>query len=257
MTEPDVVDSLPPDDPYRARTATSMLKRLAWTALAGFVGAWLFVAFVLFPPGSSADAVSVPSVVGLTYDDAARRLSDSGLKASLGETRVSGEAPRSTVLSQNPQPGARLPRGDRVSLDVSAGQERSSIPKLIGLTRAQAEGALQKVGLAPGRVTEHADDHARGTVISTQPGVGQVVPVGTAVDLVLSAGPAELSMPDVVGRDLSEAKSTLEQLGLAVGAVAYDSTSTAPNGQVLEQTPAAGAQVAPGATVTLRVSGKQ
>ena len=256
MTDPDVVETLPPGDPYRARVETSMLKRLGWMALIGFLGAWAFVAFVLFPPGSAADAVSVPTVVGLTYDDAARRLADSGLKASLGETRVSGEAPRSTVLSQNPPGGSRIPRGDRVSLDVSAGQERSSIPKLIGLTRAQAEAALQKVGLAPGRVTEHADDHARGTVISTQPTTGQVVPAGTAVDLVLSAGPAELSVPDVVGRDLSEAKSTLEQLGLAVGEVAYDSTSTAPNGRVLEQTPAAGTQIAPGATITLRVSGK-
>jgi serine/threonine-protein kinase len=160
-------------------------------------------------------------------------------------------------LTQNPPAGARVPRGDRITLDVSAGQERSSIPKLIGLSRQQAEDALKRVGLTPGRITEQSDEHARGTIIASRPDAGQVVPTGTAVDLVLSAGPAELSMPDVIGRDLAEAKSTLEQLGLAVGEVTYDSTSVAPNGQVLEQNPASGTQIAPGTTVTLRVSGKQ
>jgi len=256
MTEPARSEGPPPPDPLRDREQTTLLKRHGWVALAGFVAAWVYVALLVFPPGSTADAVSVPTVVGLTYDDAARRLSDSGLKASLGESRLSGEAPRSTVLAQTPAAGSRVPRGERVSLDVSAGQERSSIPKLIGLTRAQAEDALRKVGLVTGRVTERADDHARGTIILSQPAVGQVVPTGTAVDLVLSAGPTELSMPDVIGRNLAEARSTLEQLGLAVGEVAYDSTSAAPTGQVLEQTPAAGTQILPGATVILRVSGK-
>jgi serine/threonine-protein kinase len=256
MTEPAHSEPLPPDDPAVARKQTTMLQRHGWIALAGFIAAWLFVAFFVFPPGSSADVVSVPTVVGLTYDDAAKRLTDSGLKASLGESRLSGEAPRSTVLAQNPPAGARVPRGERISLDVSAGQERSSIPKLIGLSRKEAEDVLRRVGLVPGRITEQSDAHARGTILDSRPAVGQVVPAGTAVDLVLSAGPAELSMPDVIGRDIAEARSTLEQLGLAVGEVAYDSTSVAPNGQVLEQNPAAGTQIAPGATVTLRVSGK-
>ena len=233
-----------------------MLRTHGVVAVAGFVAAWLFVAFVIFPGTGSARVVTVPAVVGLPFGDAAHRLADSGLQASLGESRLSGEAPKSTVLSQNPAAGSRVQRGERISLDVSAGQERSTIPTLAGKTRGEAETALHNAGLQVGQVTEEQSDRARGTVLSSQPHAGQVVPSGTGVDLVVSSGPGELSLPDVVGRDLEDARSTLEQLGLKVGDVTHDSTSTVRSGQVLEQTPVAGTQVGPGATVTLRVSGK-
>jgi len=105
-------------------------------------------------------------------------------------------------------------------------------------------------------VTESPSDRARGTVLATHPASGQVVPAGTAVDLVLSAGPPELAMPDVVGNDVAVARSTLEQLGLAVGEIQYDSTSASPPGRVVHQQPAAGAAVPPGAPVILTVSGR-
>ncbi|MBC7896524.1 MAG: PASTA domain-containing protein [Cytophagaceae bacterium] len=71
----------------------------------------------------------------------------------------------------------------------------------------------------------------------------------------MSAGPTELSLPDVVGRDLSTARGTLEQLGLSA-AVEFDSLSTLPAGTVVAQSPAAGTAIAGGASVTLRVSGR-
>jgi serine/threonine-protein kinase len=233
-----------------------LLRTHGWLAAAGFVAAWLLVAFVLLPDTGAAKSVTVPAVLGLPYDDAVRRLADSGLQASLGETRLSGEAPKSTVLSQTPPAGSRVLRGQRITLDVSAGQERATIPLVAGRTRADAEAALRGAGLQLGQVLEQESDRARGTVLSTQPRPGQVVPAGTAVDLVVSAGPPELSMPDVVGRDLQDAKSALEQLGLVVSDVTYDSLSTARQGQVLEQQPTAGPAVTRGAPVTLHVSGK-
>jgi eukaryotic-like serine/threonine-protein kinase len=233
-----------------------MLRTHGVLAVAGFLAAWVFVAFVMFPGTGAARVVTVPAVVGLPFEDAARRLADSGLQASLGESRLSGEAPKSTVLSQNPTAGSRVQRGERISLDVSAGQVRATIPVLAGKTRDEAEAALRTAGLQVGQITEEQSDHARGIVLSSQPRAGQVVPSGTGVDLVLSSGPGELTLPDVVGRELEDARSILEQLGLKVADVRYDSTSTVRPGQVLDQTPAAGTQVASGATITLRVSGK-
>lgn len=225
-------------------------------ALLGVVTAWLLVAFVFFPDEGAADAVIVPPVLGLPYEDAAKRLSDSGLDPALGESRLSGEAPKSTVLAQAPAAGARVQRGITVTLDVSAGQERATIPNLVGRSRAEAADALRDAGLQLGQVTESPSDRARGTVLATRPAARQVVPAGTAIDLVLSAGPSQLSMPDVVGQELAQARGTLEQLGLAVAEVQYDSTSSSPAGRVIQQHPAAGGAVAPGAAVTLRVAGK-
>jgi serine/threonine-protein kinase len=224
--------------------------------MAGAALAWFLVAFVLFPDEGAADAVVVPAVLGLPFDDAARRLSEAGLDPALGESRLSGEAPKSTVLSQTPAAGARVQRGVTVTLDVSAGQERATIPRLEGRTRTAATEALRDAGLQLGQVTESPSDRARGTVLATRPAVGQVVPAGTAVDLVLSSGPAQLSMPDVVGQALAEVRGTLEQLGLVVGDVQYDSTSASAAGRIIQQEPAPGSLVPPGTSVTLRVAGK-
>jgi beta-lactam-binding protein with PASTA domain len=73
--------------------------------------------------------------------------------------------------------------------------------------------------------------------------------------MVVSEGPASVSTPDVVGQNYAAARSMLEQVGLVVGEVQYDSTATAPRNSVIAQTPAAAESVARGTRVSLKVSG--
>jgi beta-lactam-binding protein with PASTA domain len=63
-------------------------------------------------------------------------------------------------------------------------------------------------------------------------------------------------MPDVVGQNLDAAKALLHQLGLELGSTRDDSASASVAGTVVAQTPAAGAGVTPGTTVSLRVSAR-
>ena len=49
--------------------------------IGGFIVAYLIVAFVIFPAGIVPKDVKVPNVVGLDYDEAARRLQQSGFTA--------------------------------------------------------------------------------------------------------------------------------------------------------------------------------
>jgi len=225
-------------------------------AVSGFLLAWVLVAFVIFPDDGPADAVVVPVVLGLRYDDAQGKLAEAGLDAALGESRISASAPRTTVLGQTPAPGTRVSRGIRVTLDVSAGQRSATIPRVSGLSRDRAEALLRRTGLTIGQVLEQPGAEARGTVLSAQPEPGTVVPEGTAVEIVVSAGPAELTMPDIVGRELVEARALIEQLGLSVGDTQVDSTSQLPRGVIIAQSPAAGSSVAPGTVIALRVSGR-
>ena len=222
----------------------------------GFLLAYIVVAFLVFPNVGVDDAVKVPGIVGLAYDEESRRLGAAGLNPSLGESRVSGSAPRSTVLSQTPAAGMVSPRGTTVTLDVSAGQKSATVPNVTGLALSDAISALRREGLSPGRTPEETNERARGTVLRSRPEAGQVVPAGTAVDLVLSLGPAQLTMPDLTGRDLESARATVEQLGLTMAPVVYDSVSTAPAGSVIGQAPLVGAPLTPGTTVTLRVSAR-
>ena len=224
-------------------------------AAAGFLLAYLFVAFVVLPDDVALGDVSVPAVIGLTQTDAERRLTALGLKPSLGESRFSADAPKSTVLAQNPPAGVVVAPGSNVALDVSAGQQRATIPPVAGLAREDAERELRKAGVQVGQLQEEASDSARGLVLASRPAEGVVVPQGTRVDLVISGGPAELTMPDVVGRDLDAATAFLAQLGLSLAPVEHDSSSERPRGTVLAQTPAAGSPVAAGTSITLRVAG--
>lgn len=218
--------------------------------------AWGLVAFVIFPDDGLPQEVVVPPVAGLPLAEAQARLKAAGLGSSLGERRASTSAPRNIVLSQNPVPGVAAQRGVRVTLDVSAGQRPVTIPRLAGLGREDAERALRRAGLEAGQTVERPGAEARGTVIESEPRAGQSVPEGSAINLVVSSGPAELTMPDVVGQSTNQARAMLEQLGLLVDATEKDSASTLPAGVVISQIPAAGSPVTPGATVSLRISAR-
>jgi eukaryotic-like serine/threonine-protein kinase len=240
----------------RKRLNSPLLKRHALIAGVSFALAWLIVAIVLFPDTGPAPGVTVPSVIGLRFDEAERKLAESGLRAALGETQPSLTAPRRYVVAQTPPAGTAVGEKVVVTLDVSAGQVRAKVPTVVGLSRDDAITSLRGANLDIGQVVERPAPEARGTVLSSTPEAGQQVPQGTPVELVVSAGPSELRMPDVVGRELFEVRSTLEQLGLKIGETQYDSTSALPIGLVVSQTPSAGSPVKASDFITIRVSGR-
>jgi serine/threonine-protein kinase len=160
------------------------------------------------------------------------------------------------VVAQTPAAGTDVGEKVVVTLDVSAGQVRAKVPTVVGLSRDDAIAALRGAKLDIGQVIERPGPEARGMVLSSEPGAGQQVPQGTPVELVVSTGPSELRMPDVVGRELFEVRATLEQLGLKIGETQYDSTSALPTGLVVSQAPPAGSPVTAAAFISIRVSGR-
>jgi beta-lactam-binding protein with PASTA domain len=236
------------------RATSRRLLPYALVAAGGFLLAYLFVAFLIFPPQIIPDDAKVPQVVGLLYDEAVTRLEAAGFKAKTGEERFVELAPKSTVLAQSPPPGATEPRGSEIVLDVSAGQRQIQVPSIIGLAQATAEDAIEKAGLEVGDVQQRESESARGAVLSTNPAVGTMVAPSTRVDLVVSSGPPAVNAPDVVGQSYASARAMLEQIGLQLGEVITDSLSTAAPQTVISQTPAAGSRVAPGSKVSLTIS---
>ncbi|HEX6315247.1 MAG TPA: PASTA domain-containing protein [Gemmatimonadaceae bacterium] len=235
---------------------TPLVKTHAIIAGVAFSVAWVLVAVFILPDTGAAPSAVVPPVVGLRYDEAERKLAEAGLRAALGETRPSATAPRRYVLAQTPAAGTAVGPEVVVTLDISAGQLRVTVPPVTGLSREDAVNALRTAELEIGQIVERPGPQARGTVLSTAPDAGQQVPQGTPVELVVSTGPTQLLMPDVVGRELFEVRATLEQLGLRIGETQYDSTSALPTGLVVSQLPAAGSPVTASDFISIRVSGR-
>ena len=77
---------------------------------------------------------------------------------------------------------------------------------------------------------------------------------GSAVDLVVSSGPATVAVPAVAGLSQADAETAITDAGLIVGNVTMQSSTTVPAGDVISQNPTAGTTVAPNSAVDLVVS---
>ena len=223
-------------------------------AVGAFALAYLVGLVFVFPIRGQAEDATVPTVLGLSFDDAATRLNAVGFRAQQGESRYNVGSPRNTVLSQTPGPATAAPKGSRIVLDVSAGQRRAATPNVVGMDREEAQLALEKVGLEVGDIRERESPVRRGEVLSMSPAAGTQLILPSAIALVVSAGPATIEVPYLVGRPFGEARAQLEQLGLTATTNKVDSASTEAAGTVTAQNPVEGVSVAAGTAVDLTVS---
>jgi beta-lactam-binding protein with PASTA domain/tRNA A-37 threonylcarbamoyl transferase component Bud32 len=195
-----------------------------------------------------------PDVVGLSPAAAVTRLKDAGLKARTGSTEYNDSVRAGLVSSQEPDDGARLKRGQVVTLHVSLGVRMSTVPALAGRTEAEARAALAKADLKAGTVTRRYDDTVpKDKVVEAASPAGTRIKHGSSVAFVVSDGPAPVAVPDVRGKALDVASRTLTDAGLTPKVVREFSDTVALN-DVIDQSPASGGSVPRGTTVTLRVS---
>lgn len=129
------------------------------------------------------------------------------------------------------------------------------VPALLNLDQAAAEQALTGAGLAVGEVTQEASGTVpEGQVLGSTPPSGSRVDEGSEVDLVVSAGPDTVQVPNVVGLTEDQARANLEQAGFTnvssrqVDSVEFD------EGRVAAVSPAESSQANPETAITLSVS---
>ncbi|MEU9392433.1 Stk1 family PASTA domain-containing Ser/Thr kinase [Streptomyces sp. NPDC048324] len=203
---------------------------------------------------NSGQFTKVPPVLAKTRTQAEKKLSDAGLDLGAVKHAYSDTVARGTVISSDPEPGARVRDNASVSITLSDGPETVKVPDVQGRTLAEARAQLKRSGLEAGMVTrEFSDSVQRGSVISTDPATGVRRHAGSAVALTVSKG-SPVAVPDVTGEDLQSARSDLEQAGLTVKVAAERINSDYDKGQVAAQTPKGDGQAAEGDTVTLTLS---
>jgi serine/threonine-protein kinase len=135
--------------------------------------------------------------------------------------------------------------------------EEARVPSVVGQTLEQATATLEGDGFEVGGTTERADDEVEaGKVLSQSPEEGQLLELGSAVDLVLSTGKEQVNIPRVVGLNVADARAALEAVGLDDIDV-KNQASDRPSGEVLACDPPEGRQVDVGSKVTLTVSSGQ
>jgi len=199
--------------------------------------------------------VSVPNVVGLTRVQADAAITAVYLAVGAVADAYSATLPVGSVLSQYPAPGTQAAVGSAVNLVVNRGAAPVPVPGVVGLTRAQAGTNLAAATLALGSVTEEFSSTVTAGLVTTQnPATGVQVAPGTAVNIVVSKGASQATVPNVVGISRSAAEFALLDAELAVGTITLATSSAVAQGNVISQNPAAGTQVAPDTKVSLVVN---
>ena len=223
-------------------------------AVFGFLLSYVLLFLFAFPSEVLPDDGRVPTVVGLPFDDAAASLQKAGFNPVKGEIRFHRTVAKDVILQQDPPAGSLQKRGIDITLAVSGGQRSATVPEVAGLSQQQARLAIENAGFQFGAVRQQTSEQPRGAVVGSDPPAGDSVQLPAAVRITISQGPSALQLPDLTGRSVADARSTLEQLGLHVGAISRDTSSFQPENTVLSQSPAAGNLVPAGARVNLRVS---
>ena len=223
-------------------------------AAGGFLLAYVFLFVFAFPADVLPDDGRIPRVVGMEFDAASSALEKAGFHALKGQSRFHKTTPEGIVLEQDPPAGSVQKRGAEVTLAVSAGQATATVPDVAGVTQQQAQIAIENAGLTFGSISQQLSDQPRGAVIASDPPAGTTLDLPATVSITLSQGPSTIQIPDLTGRTLADARSTLEQLGLRLGATSRDTSSFMPENTVLGQAPSPGVTVSAGANVNLRVS---
>jgi serine/threonine-protein kinase len=145
--------------------------------------------------GSAVDVVvstgpeqtTVPTLVGLSLDEAAQALREAGLKLG-GRTGVPSDRPENTVVRVNPKEGETVEVGSLVDVRYASGNNR--VPDVKGKTEAQARSILEQAGFTvPEAVTRATAQAPPGTVVGQSPGPKQTARLGSTVTIIVAVAP--------------------------------------------------------------------
>jgi serine/threonine-protein kinase len=197
--------------------------------------------------------VEMPDAVGRPEAEVVDPLREADVDVTV-ERSASETVAEGLVISQDPGPGVVLSGEDEATLVVSDGPEPRPVPEVTGRSLAGASYTLGVAGLAVGRVEQvESSGVPEGAVISVEPPVGTVVERDTPMVLRVSAGPAPVPVPQVVGTDAAAARAALSGAGFVPNVVSGNGGGM--SGPVTSQTPVAGTPLAPGQAVTAVVAG--
>jgi eukaryotic-like serine/threonine-protein kinase len=229
--------------------------------------------------------VTVPDFTGKSPSEARRMADALELEAQVEREYYSSTVAEGRVLSQMPEPGTVVRRGWEVRLALSLGPQRVAIPQVVGESDRAAAINIAHRGLDLGETAElQLPDSVSGQVVGQDPPANATDAAAPKINLLVAQQPAPQSfvMPNFLGYPLGSVTLSLKDAGFSLGKVNIAQPPAAsipanfapvtqsgmpaqnavpqptamtpsPASIVISQDPAAGAQVAAGATINLVV----
>lgn len=208
--------------------------------------------------------IEVPEVVGMYLEEAQPQVTAVGMELQVTDSTFSNTAPLGTIVEQVPPAHSHAKKNRTLYVVVNARCRRQvAVPDLHDMSYRQAEASLRSIGIRVSDQYEYEPSEYKDLVLDVkqnghtlQP--GERIDEGSMVTLVIGFGKGTemVSVPNVVGLTLPNARSLLLSQRLTVGVVEYDTpdAEAAAEAVVYLQSPAAGEQLLEGSMVNLKLS---
>ncbi len=207
--------------------------------------------------GGEKGNVEVPNFTGKTWEEALKLAKDKKLYLAQDKDKAedySDEFVEGLIMKQNLEEGSFVDEGDTVYVVMSLGSDKIDVPSVVGDNIDDAMAELKKNNIKWSEEWEYNEEVEKTKVIKQEPEAGEKISRDSKVTLYVSRGRESdgITVPDVVGKSESSAKSTLSSKGFSVEVERVESSRDA--GYVVDQSIQAGETREEGTSVIIYVS---
>ena len=199
---------------------------------------------------------AIPDVRGMSETEAQNELEDAGFKVT-SSFQYDDSVESGKVISTTPEAGTKAEKGSTVTMLVSQGSDKKTVPDVRGMADATAQSTIKSYGFNVGTVTyDYSDSVEKGMVISQTVEPGTKASAGTSISITVSNGPKpeeKIEIQNFVGQPVSALKSWAVSNGININETKRGPSNTYPEGYITSMTPSSGT-ISKGGTISYEVS---
>ena len=199
---------------------------------------------------------AIPDVRGMSETEAQNELEDAGFKVT-SSFQYDDSVESGKVISTTPEAGTKAEKGSTVTMLVSQGSDKKTVPDVRGMADATAQSTIKSYGFNVGTVTyDYSDSVEKGMVISQTVEPGTKASAGTSISMTVSNGPKpeeKIEIQNFVGQPVSALKSWAVSNGININETKRGPSNTYPEGYITSMTPSSGT-ISKGGTISYEVS---
>lgn len=216
----------------------------------------LYIGYILMTDDSRND-VNVPSIMGMTVEEASQHLAELELDLKIGDVdeRYDENAPVDTIIEMDPESGAVVSRGTIIDVVVSLGVEPTEMPDFRGEMYEDIESDIDALDFSNVEIEEvYTEEDNAGEILeqSIEPG-RMIFPEEEVLSLVVSEGIEMIEVESYIGFSEAQATEEIEALGLEAEIIQRLYSNSVESGYVMMQNPEDGV-LEIGETVQLTIS---
>ncbi len=164
-------------------------------------------------PSAGPRTIKVPDISGQQLADAESALRQSGLTVGQVHKVASSSVDAGIVVSTSPAAGLLWPQPKPVTISVSAGPP---LPNFVGQNEQAIQQWASQNDIQLNVQQAGNSDQPQGTITQQSPAANTPISQNETVTIMVSNGPPQVSIPNVDGQSLNDARTALHQLGFKV-----------------------------------------